>query len=475
MLQLGAADQVFEELEQGQHDGGEENDPGQRDAQVQVLLGNEKDDGRHQHQPVAQTDHAIKRQAPDLLAGARSRLRGLDAQQEALAQVLELVARALEQIGCIEPVHQHVVAVKAHERIEVEQQGRDAGYEDHVVGQGIDHAGCGMGPDQGRHCRHRKLRQHPRGANQQAVQAAAKAPAGRRIHIGQRRKHQEHHAHLVDLAAIALAGRGMAKFVHQLGQHQPHIEQAQIARCEQAGRLIKQPVRFVHQCLDAQHQQHQVTQGADRAEDEANQRHGPIEGAVRIDQGHLDGQKAHQQGFDLAATTLPVALEQTGCGRASVKLQQVRQVQLAEQLHHLLLRQGQLRLGFDQLNPHLVNGAVGAEPTEESVGVGGDAEKIATQAVAQHHPLLAPKALTMRPHAAAQAGTHAGHAVPAVAVGPAAGVVGAHSQKNSRRKRTVRCVMTQIRGRWPASMRAVPPMPGRHQAAMPCSTRPRAR
>ena len=475
MLKPRAAHQVLGKLEQGQCDGGEKDDPCQRDAHLQILLSDEKDDGRHQHQPVGQADHAVGGQQPGFFARARRRLGVFNAQRKALAQVLELLARALKQIGHIEPVDQHVVAVKTHQRIEVEQQGRDAGHKNHVVGQRIDHARRTVGPHQRRDRGHRKLGQHAAGAHQHAMKAAAKAPAGRRIHIGQGRKQQQHHAHLVDLATVALAGRRMAKFVDQLGQHQAHIKQAQVPRCEQAGRLVKEALRFVCQRLDTQHQQHHIAQGTDRAEDQPDQRHGPIEGAVRIDERHLDGQKAQDQRLDFTPAPLAVALEQAGGRRAAVKLQQIGQVQLAQQLHHLFLGQRQLRLELDQLAPDLVDGAVGPQPTDESIGIGGDPEKVAAQAVAQHHPVLPPEGLPVRPHAAAQAGAHAGHTVPGIAVGASARLVRAHSQKNSRKKRTVRCVMTQISGRWPASMRAVPPMPGRHHGAMSSCSRPRAR
>jgi len=61
MLQPRATHQVLGKLENRQNDGGQKYDPSQRDAHIQILLSNKKDDGRHQHQPVDQAGHPVGR------------------------------------------------------------------------------------------------------------------------------------------------------------------------------------------------------------------------------------------------------------------------------------------------------------------------------------------------------------------------------------------------------------------------------
>ena len=218
--QFRAHRQVAQQLEQRQDQGRESHEPGQRDAKVQVLLGDEQHDGRHQHQPVHDAEHAVQRQQQDLRAVARSGLGAGQGQDESLGQVLQLVARALVQVGHVDRVDQHVVAVEAHQGVEVEQRGRDAGRKDHVVGQRVDRTGRRVGPDAGGQRCHRQLGQHPREAHQQALAAAAKTPARGGVDIRQRREHQQHHAHRMHLAAEVFAHRRMAPLVDQLGDQE---------------------------------------------------------------------------------------------------------------------------------------------------------------------------------------------------------------------------------------------------------------
>ena len=141
VLQLGAGQQVFGELEQRQHHRREKHEPSQGHTQVQVLLGDEEDDGRHQDHPIAQAQCAVQGQQHGFCGCAGRRLHIFDPQYPALTQVLELVARALKQVGHIQVIDQHVIAIETHQRVEVEQHGGHAGHKNHVVGQGIDHAG----------------------------------------------------------------------------------------------------------------------------------------------------------------------------------------------------------------------------------------------------------------------------------------------------------------------------------------------
>ena len=319
-----------------------------------------------------------------------------------------------------------MVAVEAQQRVEVEHQRRDAGDEDHVEGQRVERARRGVRPHQRRHGRHGQLRHHPGGAHQHALAPAPETPARAGVHVGQRRAQQQHHAHLVHLAAEALASGGVAELVDHLGQQHADVEQPHVARRQQSGALPGQLVGVVQQRLAAQRQQQHVGHRHRRAEERPDQRQRPLQQPVRVQQRDADGHETHQQRLDLAPAALAVALEKRALGAVLVEHEQVREVELAQQLHHLLLRQRVLGVVLQRLLPGLVDGALQRQPAQEGPGVGRDAEPVARQRVAQHEPRAVPEHLPVRAHAGAQRHAHRRHAVPGIAEGLATGVAGAH-------------------------------------------------
>ena len=196
-----------------------------------------------------------------------------------------------------------------------------------------------MGPNDGGHCSHRQFAEHPRDTHQQALKTAAKTPTRGGIHVGQGCKDEQHHTHLVHLATKTLASGRVAEFVNQLGEHHADVQQAQIGGREQTCGLVEQMIGLIGQGFQAPQDQCHIDTRAHGAKHHADQGQGFFQPAVRVEQWQFDGQEAQQNGFDLTAAALAETLKQTGSRSAAVKLQQIGQVQLAQQLHHLFLGQ----------------------------------------------------------------------------------------------------------------------------------------
>jgi len=64
-------------------------------------------------------------------------------------EVVEVFLAASREVGDFEEVGEDVVAVIAEERVGVEDDGGEAGDEHDVVGEVVDGAGAGVGPDHG--------------------------------------------------------------------------------------------------------------------------------------------------------------------------------------------------------------------------------------------------------------------------------------------------------------------------------------
>ena len=98
-------------------------------------------------------------------------------------------------------------------------------------------------------------------------------------------------------------------------------------------------IGLIGQGFQAPQDQCHIDTRAHGAKHHADQGQGFFQPAVRVEQWQFDGQEAQQNGFDFTAAALAQTLEQTGSRSAAVKLQQIGQVQLAQQLNHLFLGQ----------------------------------------------------------------------------------------------------------------------------------------
>ena len=170
-------------------------------------------------------------QEPDPLA---ERVRGvlelLDAPDIVLDEVVEIIAGPLGEVGDLDQVREHIVGIEPKQRVAVEQQRRDAGDEDDVVGDDVDRAGGGLCPDDRGDRGHGQFRQDPGHAHDGPVPLVAEGPGTGGIDVGQGKQHQEHHAHGVHLAGAAiepaepLAGEGMAELMADLDDHEAQVQ-----------------------------------------------------------------------------------------------------------------------------------------------------------------------------------------------------------------------------------------------------------
>ncbi len=117
-------------------------------------------------------------------------------------EVLNIFLAALREIGHLEHVRQHVVAVVSKQRIGVKENGGDACDEDQVVANVMDErASLRIGPDDGGDGGDDQLDVHARSADHDALPFAAEGPGAGSIDIRHGHEDEEHDAHGVHFAA----------------------------------------------------------------------------------------------------------------------------------------------------------------------------------------------------------------------------------------------------------------------------------
>jgi len=309
----------------------------------------------------------------------------------------------LPQIGDLDHVAQHEVAVEAQQRVAVEEQRRDAADQHHVEGEGAYQPGLDIDPDDHRQRRQRQLDHDTGTANHRAAPFLGKGGGGRGVDIGYRDEDEEHHPDLVHLAAPGLGGIGVAQLVHRLDQREGQRHQQEVLGREHpvdhpAEQLVGMQDRQRH---PGQHQRQPHDEAPD-GENRTHQRHGAVEEGVGVEERQTHRQRVAQPGDQGLSRLIVVTAAHLGDVRGHVAGDQVGAMQLGQQADHLGLgRRVVLEPGAGRL-PERLHGASPVHQRQHQVRRRAQPVIAPRVAVLHHEPGLAAKALPVDIDMAAQ-------------------------------------------------------------------------
>ena len=416
-LDLRVGEQLPRQPPQRHDDGVQDGPAGQQDAEEKELPRHQEDGQEHDEHAIDEGQQRIAHEPPLLAPAGARRLDGGQAQHVALEQIPEPGIGALPQVGNLDGVRQHVVAVIAQQGIAVHEERGHAAQDDDVVGHGPSQARLQLRPGDHGQRRQEQLHQDARRPHQHAPALVGEAGRRRRVHIGNGHQQQEHQPDLVDLAAARLDRAGVAQLVDGLDQriHQRHGQHI-------AGReyLVPDVVRQrlpVHGAQRSAVEHHgQPQQPAHPGEQPAVVRQRGAQPAVGIEQRQLERAGIADVLLDLLRALAATALHQVAHVRRAIGHQHVGAVQLGHQADDLVLRHGVvIQLSAGDL-PDLLHAAASIHQADQQVGLGRVAVEFAVALVLHHIPDLPPVGVALDVDVRAQARPQRADAVPGIAV-----------------------------------------------------------
>ena len=237
----------------------------------QVMRRYGDDEPRKKEKPVDSAGYPVNRVYHLLARPEGDRFRVALTEGISFQKVLQVPYGMLLQVRHVQQVGQYVVAVKAHERVHIEQHRRDRADDEHVVAERTGRATAQVRPQDKRHRGYKELEEHSRGPHKGAVPLLAERPARRGIHIRQRRKEHEHHAQRMDLAAIFLDDARMPELVEQLHEHGTHVHPPNVRRSQEPRALVLECVEVLDTVLDGDNDRRKPHQHHRRTEQDADQ------------------------------------------------------------------------------------------------------------------------------------------------------------------------------------------------------------
>ncbi|EXI75267.1 MAG: hypothetical protein AW07_01168 [Candidatus Accumulibacter sp. SK-11] len=385
----------------------------QDDADEEELAGNEEDDRDHHQRAVNERGGAVEEE-PAALARARQRPLDLrDPKEVSLGKPLPVLVRAVAEVGNLDQVGQHVIAVVAQQRIAVEEQRRGAGDDHNVEGDRAQQAGFDGDPEEHREAGEEEFDEDAGSADQGTPPLAAKGAGGAGLDVGDRRQHQQHDAHLVHFATARLDRIAMPELVQALEQRIDQPEQQQVVRGQQLVTEVGGQLEPMHAGEDDRRQDdEQPEDDAGTPGQRLQKRPRARQEGVGVPQRDADRHRVDEalQEF-LAFLLAPALAEFVDIGR-QVGLQQVAGMQLREQPDHLVLRR-RVGTGFSRdLVPDGVDRPLAVEQADDAIGAGAETVQLAGGAVVQDIPRLATEALALDAGVRTQDGPQRGDAVP---------------------------------------------------------------
>ena len=230
-----------------------------------------------------------------------------------LDQISEELGALDPEIGYLEPVGHHVVAIVAEQRVGVEEDRVDRADEHGRHRQAVEQAGLAVEPDEGGDAGQEELDVDARRGDPDPVPLVGQQPAIGHVAIEGRRQHQEEHPHLVDLAAEMLGGEPMAELVNNLHDRQANPEAEDGPPVKEALKLRELAIEEGPLADDqGDGREHQPHAGRDEigGEDPAEVRVHPGQEPFRVDDRDLDEEDVGQEGPDLPPAVLAAAADQ---------------------------------------------------------------------------------------------------------------------------------------------------------------------
>jgi hypothetical protein len=214
----------------------------------------------------------------------------VEAEQAAAQRGARQCRRALVQVGEVEQVGKDEIAVEAHEGADIQRQGQYPAGRRQVEKGGVQQAGVGQRPAQGRHTGQRQFGEDAGGRDGQALVARFQLPRFADIGVQHRPHDDEGDAHVRHAHAEAGRRQRVSQFVQSLGDDQ---------RCGEAEQALGRK-RIDHRAAEgiplAEHQQQaEAAQQQDgpqhfRAEQAAEVRRDAGEQALRTKHGNAEEQ-----------------------------------------------------------------------------------------------------------------------------------------------------------------------------------------
>ncbi len=411
-LEPRAAQHVPGGFEQRPHHAEEDAGDRHQRADHEELRGHEQRDGEQHEQPVGEGERRVEQQPRALARRDRGWLH-VRAEQPPLRPMPPEAVGALAEVGDLQDVRERVVAVQAQQRVEVEDDGRDARHQH----RGEQHRAQRPRLDQrpGHRAQRGDEQLHADARQRHARARPFGAEAGRRaaVHVGHGRERHEHHAQLVHLAPAGLRGVAVAQLVQQLEQREHQRRHQQPRRREHAvGQVARQLVPMHRRQRRAERDDREPHHRAERRDEPAHERQGRRQEPVRVPDRDLERERVARPPGELAPRLLAAPAQQLRRVGGDVGLKQVGLVQLAEQPHHGRLRRRLVAEAVHRRAPQLVHRAPPVHAAQDLVGGGGVAVHPARGRVLRHMPGLAAVAVAVQPRVGAQPRPQRGDAVP---------------------------------------------------------------
>ena len=219
------------------------------------------------------------------------------------------------------------------------------------------------------------------------------------------------------------ARKCMAHFVDQFHDDKRRIQQGQVLRVQDARGLRRQ--RF-DVATDGPQPDGQDAGPQDRTghgERFADDTHPPVQKSVRVPQRNADEKEIPDGTLHLAPDALLVSLEERLRIGGQIALQQIRGVELTQQLDHLALGRRGIAEAFHADPPHLADGASAVKHGDKMVGRVVQTKVLVVGRVLQNVPSDAAEMLTLHGDSAEQSRGQLRDAVPGLAE---CGTVNAH-------------------------------------------------
>lgn len=303
----------------------------------------------------------------------------------------------LLQVGHVQQVGQDVVAVEAHQRVDVEQHRGDGRHHQDIVHDALDESAAHVRPDDEGHGSDKELAEHARRTHERPVALFAERPARGGVHVRERYEQHEHDAYRMHLAAVLLYREGVPQFVENLDKHGADVHPADIGRRKQALGLVLERVKILDAELDRDRDGRKPHDKEELREEERTHPLEPLEQRLRVEYRDTQEEYVQKRRLDLLLGILLVALEKLSTVVRALVQEHVGLVKLGEHLDDLPLARHVLGTAVEQVGPDFADRLVHAQARDELVRVGRQAVILVCERLEEHVPQDSAIHLTAHP------------------------------------------------------------------------------
>lgn len=303
----------------------------------------------------------------------------------------------LLQVGHVQQVGQDIVAVEAHQRVDVEQHRGDGRHHQYIVHDSLDESAAHVRPDDEGHRSDKELAEHARRPHERPVALFAERPARGGVHVRERHEQHEHDAYRMHLASVLLYREGVPQFVEDLDKHRTHVHPADVGRRKQALGLVLESVKVLDAELDRNRDGRKPHDKEELREEQRAHPLEPLEQRLRVENRNAQEEYVQKRRLDLLLGILLVALEQLGAIFRALVQEHVGLVKLGEHLDDLALAGHVFGTAVEHVGPDFADRLVHAKARDELVRVGRQAVILVCERLEEHVPQDSAVHLTAHP------------------------------------------------------------------------------